>query len=67
MTPRLEMYVDLVFKKWWTQDTGKTNDAGTLTGRGFFGDYRVTVEQAGGKVSGQFTLSPDQKTWVLTL
>ena len=37
----LEVYRDLVFKEWWTNETGKTNDNGEFAVRGFKGSYRI--------------------------
>jgi len=37
----LEVYRDLVFKEWWTNETGNTNDKGEFFVRGFKGSYRI--------------------------
>jgi GH35 family endo-1,4-beta-xylanase len=41
-TPQAEAYRDLVFNKWWTQTSGKADDAGLFKTRAFFGDYLIT-------------------------
>ncbi|MBR5518489.1 MAG: hypothetical protein IKV86_05610, partial [Clostridia bacterium] len=35
--------IDLVYNKWWTEETGVTNENGEFKTRGFFGDYDITV------------------------
>ena len=57
--PNDQVYEDLVFKKWWTNADGQTDDQGTYTTRGFLGDYDIEV-QAGGKTrTVSATLSKD--------
>ncbi|MBZ5618786.1 MAG: endo-1,4-beta-xylanase [Acidobacteriia bacterium] len=46
--PNGEVYQDLVFKKWWTNASGKTGAAGTFATRGFLGEYEIEAK-AGGK------------------
>jgi GH35 family endo-1,4-beta-xylanase len=36
-------YNDLVFNKWWTNESGTTDADGRFAARGFFGDYTITV------------------------
>ncbi|CAN5384824.1 endo-1,4-beta-xylanase [soil metagenome] len=43
LRPSGQVYKDLVFGKWWTKVTGKTDAAGKFSTRGFLGDYRITV------------------------
>lgn len=38
-----EQYLDLVYNKWWTDESGVTGTDGTYSTRGFYGDYDVTV------------------------
>ena len=40
-------YEDLVYNKWWTRDSGKTNADGVYSTRGYFGDYDITVTANG--------------------
>jgi GH35 family endo-1,4-beta-xylanase len=37
--PACEVYRDLVFDRWWTVETGDTDEEGRFTFRGFYGDY----------------------------
>ncbi|MBZ5495664.1 MAG: endo-1,4-beta-xylanase [Acidobacteriia bacterium] len=46
--PNGQVYKDLVFKRWWTNASGKTGGQGTFATRGFLGDYEIEVK-AGGK------------------
>ncbi len=41
-------YRDLVYKDWWTVESGTTDANGTLAVRGFLGDYQITVTDADG-------------------
>lgn len=42
--PNLEAYRDLVYKEWWTDESGITNKDGEFSLRAFKGTYRVIVE-----------------------
>jgi endo-1,4-beta-xylanase len=42
--PNGQVFKDLLFKRWWTNTSGKSNANGQYTTRGFMGDYRVTVK-----------------------
>ncbi len=42
-TPAAETYRNLVFKEWWTQESGVTDNEGIYSTSAFFGKYRVTV------------------------
>jgi hypothetical protein len=41
--PNYDAYMDLVFKKWWTNASGKTGPQGMFNVRGFVGEYDVEV------------------------
>lgn len=43
-TPAVEAYQDLLFKEWWTQETGKVSKDGMYKVQAFYGKYRVTVD-----------------------
>jgi len=43
-----KQYIDLVYNKWLTNESGRTGADGTCRFRGFYGDYDITVS-AGGK------------------
>lgn len=41
--PMASAYQNLVFKEWWTNETGKTNKKGEYVVPAFYGKYKVTV------------------------
>ncbi|MBT7163803.1 MAG: glycoside hydrolase, partial [Victivallales bacterium] len=45
--PAAVAWEDLVFRRWWTEESGKTGPDGFLKTRGFLGDYEIAVERAG--------------------
>jgi GH35 family endo-1,4-beta-xylanase len=59
-TPAAKAYQDLVFRQWWTTVTGKTNQSGTLTTRGFYGRYQVTVTANNRTIQQIFSLLPQE-------
>lgn len=42
-TPALEAYQQLIFKEWWTQESGTIDEKGSLSLPVFYGKYKVTV------------------------
>ncbi len=58
LTPQGLAYRDLVFNKWWTQVSGKTEKNGTFKTRAFYGDYSITSD---GKTK-KITLSKKDKS-----
>jgi GH35 family endo-1,4-beta-xylanase len=42
-----KQYIDLVYNKWWTRESGVTNADGLWTLRGYYGDYDITVSAKG--------------------
>ncbi len=65
--PSGQQYMDLVFKKWWTDITGKSDARGAYSVRGFMGDYEITVEKDGKKKTEKASLSKDGKTLKIIL
>lgn len=67
--PAAKAYRDLVLRQWRTRLGGQVGKAGKVAGRGFHGDYVVTVEKNGQRAEQAFTLKPDeaQTTVVVTL
>jgi endo-1,4-beta-xylanase len=45
--PNGEVYRDLVFDQWWTDEEGMTDDRGEFATRGFLGAYEITVRRDG--------------------
>jgi GH35 family endo-1,4-beta-xylanase len=63
--PAAKAYEDLVLHQWRTKLQGQVGASGKVAGRGFHGDYVVTVEKDGRRVEQTFTLRPeDPKTSV---
>jgi endo-1,4-beta-xylanase len=48
--PNGQVWENLVFNEWWTDEIGQTNENGFLEARGFLGDYEIEVEHEGRKV-----------------
>ncbi|HLT80795.1 MAG TPA: endo-1,4-beta-xylanase [Cyclobacteriaceae bacterium] len=42
-TPLAEAYRNLIFKEWWTTESGKADQDGRFTVPAFYGKYKVTV------------------------
>ena len=42
-TPAVEAYKNLIFKEWWTKESGTTDKKGTYSTFAFYGKYKVTV------------------------
>jgi endo-1,4-beta-xylanase len=42
-TPAAEAYHNLIFKEWWTKESGTTGKDGIFSTRAFFGKYKVTI------------------------
>ena len=55
-TPSAEAYHNLIFKEWWTTETGTADAAGVFTTSAFYGKYKVTVNG----VTREISLSKDQ-------
>ena len=43
-TPAVEAYQNLIFKEWWTKETGTANRKGNFSVSAFYGKYKVTVD-----------------------
>jgi len=56
--PNAKVYKDLVLHQWRTNLAGATGADGRYAGRGFHGDYTVTVEAGGRRVEKTFSLAP---------
>jgi len=57
LRPHGEMWLDLIYNQWWTNDTTMTTDAqGNASMEGFLGTYRYTVTDGNGVRTGTFTI-----------
>ncbi len=59
LLPNGEQFMDLVFNKWWTEESGQTNAEGKFDVRGFMGEYEVAVEHKGQTWKFPVTLGKD--------
>ncbi len=57
--PAAKQWVDLIYKKWWTNETGKTGSDGNYRIRGFLGDYVITVTSNGKTVEMKTSVTKD--------
>lgn len=54
--PNGQAYIDLVFGEWWNDFNGKSNESGSFSERGFYGDYQVSAKLNGIETSTEFSL-----------
>ncbi len=47
LKPAGQQYIELVFNQWWTREEGITDELGRYQGRGFLGDYVISVTHDG--------------------
>ena len=47
LKPAGRQYIDLVFQQWWTKLEGMTDAQGRFSGRGYLGDYILTITHDG--------------------
>jgi endo-1,4-beta-xylanase len=65
--PNLGVWNELIYKKWWTNATGKTDDTGRYQVRGFHGLYTFTLKDNKGNIIGTGDFTLDGKGKVFTL
>lgn len=67
--PSAKIYRDLVLRQWRTRLQGQAGAKAKVAGRGFHGDYVVSVEKDGKRAEQTFTLRPEEAktTVVITL
>jgi endo-1,4-beta-xylanase len=63
--PVYEQLKQLIHEEWKTQVTATTDANGRFSFRGFFGEYRVTIELPGGKVERQFHVRKGEQNDIL--
>ncbi len=51
LKPSGKVFQDLFYNKWWTRETGKTNENGEFITKGYYGDYTINVSANGKTVS----------------
>jgi endo-1,4-beta-xylanase len=57
--PNGSAWNDLVFKKWWTDEHGQSNQDGLFSIRGFLGDYEIEVYHNGKRIIRPIKLAKD--------
>ncbi|MDP5032614.1 endo-1,4-beta-xylanase [Paraglaciecola sp.] len=57
--PNGEAWQNLIYKTWWNNFSGQTNEAGVFQQRGFYGDYEVSVTVAGVVHTFDFSIGAD--------
>jgi len=62
--PNAAVYKSLVLQQWRTRLSSPTDPTGALKTRGFFGDYRATVNANGRTAEATFKLAPGQPATV---
>ncbi len=65
--PAGQAWRDLVFKEWWTDETGKTGRNGVYKTRGFLGDYEIVVTHGGVSRAMQTALAREGTSLVVPL
>ncbi len=60
-----EVYMDLVFDEWWTEERGWTDEDGVFSTRGFEGEYRVSARK--GALYGETTATFDDDAGTVTV
>lgn len=63
--PNGDVYQDLVFDEWWTEDAGRTDRDGAYSTRGFKGTYRISAEK--GALAGETTVTIGDDTGTVTV
>ena len=59
LRPAGEIWKQLTRKTWWTDVTAKTDAAGKVKVRGFFGDYEVTASAKGKTSTSRAEIKPE--------
>lgn len=67
LKPSGQAYMDLVFKKWRTRETGVTGSDGAYRFRGFQGDYAIQVSYGGKTSEATMRLGPGGAATVVRL
>jgi endo-1,4-beta-xylanase len=65
LKPSGQVFLDLVFRRWWTDTTGVTGPDGSWSVRGFLGDYAVEVRVGEASFTKTVRLTSPQDTTIL--
>jgi endo-1,4-beta-xylanase len=64
--PAGQVWLDHVFKAWWTVETGRTDREGAFTTRGFLGDYEISIRRGEKTKTVQGELAPGGAAFPVT-
>jgi endo-1,4-beta-xylanase len=67
LKPSGERFLDLVFNRWWTDETAATGRSGEAAVSGFYGKYRITAEGGGAKTERILTHAAGDTVFEITL
>lgn len=67
LKPSGQVWKDLVYDKWWTNDTGTTDGHGKFSTRGFLGQYEVKVTYQGKSKTVKLTLGSGKQKEVILI
>ncbi|WP_435101496.1 hypothetical protein [Halarchaeum sp. P4] len=65
LRPHGEVFMDLVFEQWWTEESVETGHDGRYATRAFKGDYTISAEK--GALSGETTGAINDETDTVTV
>ncbi|GAB3040625.1 endo-1,4-beta-xylanase [Natronobiforma cellulositropha] len=64
--PAYDVWMDLVFDEWWTDESGTTDTSGTFSTTAFLGEHEVTVS-AGGETTTETVYIDDSSSTTITI
>lgn len=67
LKPNGEVWMDMVYNQWWTNDSGVTGETGTYSTRAFLGKHNVTVTVDGKEYTYPIELNSDGANVIVTL
>ncbi len=65
--PAYDVWQDLVFDEWWTDESGPTDDSGAYAVDAFLGEHEVTVETAAGSTTETVSVTDSDGTTTVTV
>ncbi len=65
--PAYDVWQDLVFDEWWTEETGSTGDGGTYATDAFLGEHEITVETDAGSTTETVSVTDPDGTTTVTV
>ena len=65
--PSYDVWMDLVYGEWWTDETGTTDDSGTYTTNAFLGEHRVSASTDSDSSSTTVSIDDSSGTTTVTV